>query len=212
MKINTNQTDESSRQILFFMMIFKQMKINTNHTAGSNEWPFTPLAWIPFCAKRSSETIVINFNLVTIIIMIKIKIIEVVCRLWQWKLPILTMNMMKMIMMIFAAKYDKQGSPLKCAALKRVIWGYPALRLLTLERAKMMMMMLMMTMVMMIKMIMTIIWRSLPLLMLPLHPQADQGVKSLCNFPENNFQKKISKIWYIFLCWKTSSRNARNFW
>ena len=26
--------------------------------------------------------------------------------------------------------------------------------------------------------------------MLPLHPQADQGVKSLCNFPENNFQKQ----------------------
>ena len=122
-----------------------------------------------------------------------------ICRLWQWKLPILTMNMMKMIMMIFAAKYDKQGSPLKCAALKRVIWGYPALRLLTLERAKMMMMVRMMTMVMMIKMIMTIIWQYLPLLMLPLHPQADQGVKSLCNFPENNFQKKISKIWTDFI-------------
>ena len=55
-----------------------------------------------------------------------------------------------------------------------------------------------MTMVMMIKIIMKIIGLSLPLLMLPLHLQADQGVQSLCNFPGNNFQKKISKILYIF--------------
>ena len=62
----------------------------------------------------------------------------------------------------------------------------------------MMMMLLMMKMVMMIKKIMTIICLSLPLLMLPLHLQADQGVQSLCNFPGNNFQKKISKIYIFF--------------